>query len=72
MEMKNSIAYGKKFSRFYQPFYIFFYLPLLLIGKIGEKLWAAVYTRRNNAIRVISVRRARKKEARFYEQKEIS
>jgi len=44
----------------------------ILIGKIGEKLWVAVYTHRNDAIRIISVRRARKKEARLYEQKEIS
>ena len=44
----------------------------ILIGKIGEKLWAAIYTRRNNAIRIISVRRARQKEAKFYEQKENS
>lgn len=44
----------------------------ILIGKIGEKIWAAIYTRLNNSIRIISVRRARKKEARIYEQKEIS
>ena len=44
----------------------------ILIGKIGEKLWAAVYTHRNNAIRIISVRRARKKEAKIYEKKENS
>ena len=44
----------------------------ILIGKIGEKIWAAIYTRRNNTIRIISVRRARKKEAMIYEQKEIS
>ena len=44
----------------------------ILMGKSGDKLWAAVYTHRNNAIRIISVRRARKKEARIYEKKEIS
>ncbi len=44
----------------------------ILIGKIREKLWAAMYTRRNSAIRIISVRRARRKEANFYEQKKIS
>jgi uncharacterized DUF497 family protein len=44
----------------------------ILIGKVGKKIWAAIYTRRNNAIRIISVRRARKKEAGIYEQKEIS
>ena len=45
---------------------------IVVIGKIKEKLWAAIYTQRNNAIRIISVRRARKREARLYEQKEIS
>ena len=44
----------------------------ILIGKIGEKIWAAIYTRRDNSIWIISVRRARKKEVRIYEQKEIS
>jgi uncharacterized DUF497 family protein len=40
----------------------------LVIGRISEKLWAAVVTRRHNAIRIISVRRARKEEAAGYEQ----
>ena len=44
----------------------------ILIGKIETKLWAAVFTRRNNSMRIISVRRARKKETELYEQKEIS
>ncbi len=41
----------------------------ILIGKIDKKLWSAIFTLRSNAIRIISVRRARKKEAKFYEQK---
>ncbi len=40
-----------------------------LIGKIGDKLWAAIFTRRGHTIRIISVRRARKKEAILYEHK---
>jgi uncharacterized DUF497 family protein len=40
-----------------------------LIGKIGEKLWTAIFTRRVDAIRIISVRRARKKETKLYEHK---
>ena len=40
-----------------------------LIGKIGDKLWTAIFTRRINAIRIISVRRARKKETKLYELK---
>jgi uncharacterized DUF497 family protein len=41
----------------------------ILIGKIGERLWSAVYTQRKNATRIISVRRARKREANLYEKK---
>jgi len=41
----------------------------VLIGKIGEKLWTAIFTRRVDAIRIISVRRARKKETKLYEHK---
>lgn len=40
-----------------------------LIGKIGDKLWTAIFTRRMDAIRIISVRRARKKETKLYEHK---
>jgi uncharacterized DUF497 family protein len=40
----------------------------ILLAKYHEKIWAAVYTIRGGAIRIISVRRARKKEANFYEK----
>ena len=40
-----------------------------LIGKIGDKLWTAIFTRRVDAIRIISVRRARKKEIKLYEHR---
>lgn len=33
----------------------------ILIGKLDKKLWAAIFTLRSNAIRIISVRRAPKK-----------
>ena len=39
-----------------------------LIGKIGNKLWTSIFTRRGDVIRIISVRRARKKEVMLYEQ----
>ena len=39
----------------------------VLIGKIDKKLWSAIFTLRSNTIRIISVRRARKKEAKLYE-----
>ena len=38
----------------------------LLIGKIGEKCWSAIFTYRSNRIRIISVRRARKNEKEIY------
>ncbi len=40
-----------------------------LIGKIGDKLWTVIFTRRVDTIRIISVRRTRKKEAKLYEHK---
>ncbi|MBT3967963.1 MAG: BrnT family toxin [Gammaproteobacteria bacterium] len=39
----------------------------LAIGTIGAKYWTAVYTYRAGKIRIISVRRSRSKEVRFYE-----
>ncbi len=44
----------------------------ILIGKTDKKLWTAIFTRRGNVIRIISVRRARKKEAKLYGEKENS
>jgi uncharacterized DUF497 family protein len=38
----------------------------ILIGKIDKKLWAV------NSLRIISVRRTRKKEAKLYGEKENS
>ena len=40
-----------------------------MIGKIGDKIWTAIFTQRMSAVRIISVRRARKKEAKLYERK---
>ena len=39
----------------------------LLIGKIAEKLWSAVFTYRHEQIRIISVRRSRSEEVDIYE-----
>ena len=38
----------------------------LMIGRISGKIWTAVFTRRGEAIRLISVRRAHKKEEDEY------
>ena len=40
-----------------------------MIGKIGDKLWTAIFTLRVGTIRLISVRRARKMETQLYEHK---
>ena len=39
----------------------------LAIGRIGERHWSAIFTRRGDRIRLISVRRARKEEVERYE-----
>jgi uncharacterized DUF497 family protein len=39
----------------------------LLIGKISDKYWSAVFTPRGDIIRLISVRRSRKEEIELYE-----
>ena len=39
----------------------------LVIGKIQEKHWSAVITRRHGRIRIISVRRSRRTEVLIYE-----
>lgn len=39
----------------------------MVIGRIGERIWAGVITYRNDAIRLISVRPANRKEVEVYE-----
>lgn len=41
----------------------------IMIGKIKDKLWTAIYTIRKDTIRIISVRRSREKEVKLYEEK---
>jgi uncharacterized DUF497 family protein len=38
----------------------------ILIGQLEDKIWTAIYTIRSSAFRIISVRRARKKEEDLY------
>ena len=40
----------------------------LVIGKLGEKHWTAIVTKRGEKLRIISVRRARRKEEQVYEK----
>ena len=44
---------------------------MIIIEKREDKLWSAVYTMRDDAIRIISVRRARKRETSLYEKENI-
>ena len=44
----------------------------IVIGKLQKKVWSAIYTIRAESVRLISVRRARKKEVELYENKEKS
>lgn len=39
----------------------------MLVGKMGQKHWSAIFTYRGEAVRIISVRRARKEEVDAYE-----
>ena len=39
----------------------------LLIGTIADKFWSAIFTYRNDKVRIISVRRSRKEEVEIYE-----
>jgi uncharacterized DUF497 family protein len=41
----------------------------IVIGSVHEKVWVAVYTIRDDTVRIISVRRAREKEVKLYEEK---
>jgi uncharacterized DUF497 family protein len=43
----------------------------VLIGKIAEKHWSAVITKREDNIRLISVRRSRDEEIAIYESQDI-
>ena len=42
----------------------------MLIARIEQKIWSAIFTERENKIRIISVRRARSSEEAIYEQTE--
>ncbi len=43
----------------------------IIIAKYQHKLWAVIYTIRDDTIRIISVRRARKREVNLYEKEKI-
>ena len=43
----------------------------VIIGKIADKHWSAVITRRNDNVRIISVRRSRDEDVEIYESQDI-
>jgi uncharacterized DUF497 family protein len=43
----------------------------LLVGKIDDKHWSAIITRRGDSIRLISVRRSRDEEVAIYESEDL-
>ena len=40
---------------------------LMLIGRIGDRHWSAIFTIRENRTRIISIRRSRTREVEQYE-----
>jgi uncharacterized DUF497 family protein len=44
----------------------------IVIGQHQNKLWTAIFTMRGTTIRIISARRARKKETKLYEEEKGS
>jgi uncharacterized protein len=43
----------------------------VVVGKMNEKHWSAVITRRDDKVRIISVRRSRDEEVEIYESQDI-
>jgi uncharacterized DUF497 family protein len=43
----------------------------MVIGRIGGRVWSAVITYRGDAVRIISVRPAHRKEAEIYESEGV-
>ena len=43
----------------------------MVVGKMNEKHWSAVITRRGENVRLISVRRSRDEEVEIYENQDI-
>jgi uncharacterized protein len=40
----------------------------MLIGRVGERIWSAIFTLRDDQVRIISVRRSRPMEVERYEE----
>ena len=55
----NAIIYPTKFTKEIRYF---------VTGKIKEKFYTAIITYRDDKVRIISVRRARKKEIKYYKE----
>jgi uncharacterized DUF497 family protein len=43
----------------------------LLVGRIADRNWSAIITRRGDNVRIISVRRSRDEEVEIYESQDV-
>lgn len=70
---KHNITFEQAMDLWNDPFAKNLSLPhreeerQMFIGKLDDKLWSAIFTFREEKIRLISVRRARIHEKKFYE-----
>ena len=70
----RGIDFGEARALWADPELLEFRLPFdgetrfMAIGRIGPKLWTAIFTLRAGKIRIISVRRSRASEAQLYEK----
>ncbi|MBU3950290.1 MAG: BrnT family toxin [Proteobacteria bacterium] len=71
-KMKHGISFEEAKRLWNDPFRVEIQISFpdedrsILIGRMDNKIWTAVFTFREDSIRIISVRRARKKEASLY------
>jgi uncharacterized DUF497 family protein len=76
--LKHGISFDSAKLLWEDPFRVEINIPFpdeersILIGSMDKKIWTTVFTHRNEAIRIISVRRARKREVMLYEEKQDS
>ena len=72
--VKHKIAFDEAISLWRDPDRVEILAPYplenryILIARVENQLWSAVYTLREGAVRIISVRRSRKQEKSLYER----
>jgi hypothetical protein len=71
IDFEEAKALWKDENRLSLPLLTEFEPRFLMVGLIGVKMWTAVCTKRESAVRIISVRRSRKIEAMRYEDQDF-